>query len=61
MSERNCFRCGRPITKSDGGVLARDLLAALERDEWPAPVPIREMCGVCVLLRDNIEFLAHVP
>lgn len=57
LSERKCFQCGRPITKSDGGVLARDLLKALEMDIWPPPTGIRETCGHCVLKPGQEEYL----
>ena len=58
MTERKCMRCGRPITKSDGGVLARDLLAAMQNGlPWSE---IRETCGLCVLRPDAIQYLETV-
>lgn len=41
--------CGRPITKSDGCCLASDVIERLKSD---GPIPIREICGLCVL-KDN--------
>mgnify|MGYP001617306665 CR=1 FL=1 len=58
MSERCCLRCGRPIIKSDGGVLARDLIKFHE-----GLIPgsaIRETCGRCVLRPDAIEYLERL-
>ena len=59
ISERKCIRCGKPITKSDGGVLARDLTAF--REGKIKGSEIREQCGHCVLRPDAIEYLEQLP
>jgi len=55
---RKCMRCGKQITKSDGGVLARDLIAFHEGRIKGSE--IRETCGLCVLRPDAVQYLEQI-
>jgi hypothetical protein len=58
-SYRHCIRCNKSITACNGFCLARDILNVIEhggRSVRPE-ANIRELCGLCVLRLDHMEFM----